>query len=277
MSGRVWAGEHRGPSRRPISSPGQRTTPASVTRRYRQPGQAEHLLVGIAAPEDRSPESRKPKARWTQLRARPAAGAANRGLARDLGPRRQAGSKGMASGAASDTHRSHLESAGRRRWQSLPNIARRRRSSAIPQPADKATSCVVARFDGGESRSGYIDVGQPGAGGRPPRNVRFTDAPAIDPHQLFVPQDRRSRVTPAPRTWVAGCRKIAGPANFSGKVACIADALQPGSRTLLTRIAVAEPDDALSPGSIAWSNSRFREIALADRAHRRRSFSTAKA
>jgi RND family efflux transporter MFP subunit len=35
---------------------------------------------------------------------------------------------------------------------------------------------------------------------------------------------------------------------FHGKVARIADALQPGTRTLLTEVDVPNPDDALQPG-----------------------------
>ncbi|WP_247314018.1 MULTISPECIES: efflux RND transporter periplasmic adaptor subunit [unclassified Bradyrhizobium] len=44
---------------------------------------------------------------------------------------------------------------------------------------------------------------------------------------------------------------------FPGKVTPIATALQPGSRTLLTEIDVANPDGALQPASIALLSYSF--------------------
>jgi RND family efflux transporter MFP subunit len=64
--------------------------------------------------------------------------------------------------------------------------------------------------------------------------------------QLYVPQDDAFGVTPGTQA-VVRVPEMPGR-EFAGTVARIADALQPGSRTLLTEIDVPNPDHALSPG-----------------------------
>jgi RND family efflux transporter MFP subunit len=64
--------------------------------------------------------------------------------------------------------------------------------------------------------------------------------------QVYVPQDDAFGVTPGTEA-VARVPEMPGR-EFPGKVTRIADALQPGSRTLLTEIDVPNPDRALSPG-----------------------------
>jgi RND family efflux transporter MFP subunit len=64
--------------------------------------------------------------------------------------------------------------------------------------------------------------------------------------QLYVPQDEAFGVAPGT---VAVVRVPEMPGrDFPGSVTRIADALQPGTRTLLTEIDVPNPDHALSPG-----------------------------
>jgi RND family efflux transporter MFP subunit len=64
--------------------------------------------------------------------------------------------------------------------------------------------------------------------------------------QLYVPQDEALGVSAGTAAVV---RVPEMPSrDFPGKVARIADALQPGTRTLLTEIDVPNPDHALSPG-----------------------------
>jgi RND family efflux transporter MFP subunit len=70
--------------------------------------------------------------------------------------------------------------------------------------------------------------------------------------QLYVPQDDAMGVAPGTQA-VVRVPEIPGR-DFSGQVTRIADALQPGTRTLLTEIDVPNPDRALSPGCIAVSN-----------------------
>lgn len=64
--------------------------------------------------------------------------------------------------------------------------------------------------------------------------------------QLFVPQDQAFGLAPG----VDATVRVPEIPNrtFPGKVTRIANALQPGSRTLLTEIDVPNPDGALSPG-----------------------------
>ena len=69
--------------------------------------------------------------------------------------------------------------------------------------------------------------------------------------RVYVPHDAAFGVKP-------GVEAIRVPGmphlTFHGKVTRIADALQPGTRTLLTEVDVPNPDGALQPGSIAPSN-----------------------
>jgi RND family efflux transporter MFP subunit len=64
--------------------------------------------------------------------------------------------------------------------------------------------------------------------------------------QLYVPQDEAFGISPG-TTAVVRVPEMPGR-DFSGTVTRIADALQPGSRTLLTEIDVPNPDNTLSPG-----------------------------
>ena len=64
--------------------------------------------------------------------------------------------------------------------------------------------------------------------------------------QLYVPQDEAFGISPGTAA-VVRVPEMPGR-DFSGTVTRIADALQPGSRTLLTEIDVPNPDNTLSPG-----------------------------
>jgi RND family efflux transporter MFP subunit len=64
--------------------------------------------------------------------------------------------------------------------------------------------------------------------------------------QLYVPQDEAFGISPGVDA-VVRVPELPGR-DFPGKVTRIADALQPGTRTLLTEIDVPNPDHALSPG-----------------------------
>jgi RND family efflux transporter MFP subunit len=65
--------------------------------------------------------------------------------------------------------------------------------------------------------------------------------------QLYVPQDRAFGLH-AGADAVVRVPEMPG-VDFPGKVARVADALQPGTRTLLTEIDVPNPDGALTPGT----------------------------
>ncbi len=66
--------------------------------------------------------------------------------------------------------------------------------------------------------------------------------------QVFVPQDEAFGLEPGVDA-VVRVPEIPGR-TFPGKVTRIANALQPGTRTLLTEIDVPNPDGALSPGNL---------------------------
>ena len=64
--------------------------------------------------------------------------------------------------------------------------------------------------------------------------------------QVYVPQDQAFDVTPGVDA-VVSVPELPGR-TFHGKVTRIADALEPGTRTLLTEIDIPNPDGALKPG-----------------------------
>jgi multidrug efflux pump subunit AcrA (membrane-fusion protein) len=105
---------------------------------------------------------------------------------------------------------------------------------------------VVAPFDGVITQRN-IDVGSLVQADATSGTFMFTlmhsDVMRI---QLYVPQDEAFGVAPGTQA-VVRVPEMPGR-DFPGTVTRIADALQPGSRTLLTEIDVPNPDHALSPG-----------------------------
>jgi RND family efflux transporter MFP subunit len=105
---------------------------------------------------------------------------------------------------------------------------------------------VVAPFDGVITQRN-IDVGSlvqaDAASGTFLFQIMHSDVIRI---QLYVPQDDAFGVTPGTAA-VVRVPEMPGR-EFPGTVTRIADALQPGSRTLLTEIDVPNPDHALTPG-----------------------------
>ena len=110
----------------------------------------------------------------------------------------------------------------------------------------KAYQSVVAPFDGVITQRN-IDIGSLVQADAASGTILFalmnSDVIRI---QLYVPQDDAFGVTPGTQA-VVRVPEMPGR-EFAGTVARIADALQPGSRTLLTEIDVPNPDHALSPG-----------------------------
>jgi RND family efflux transporter MFP subunit len=107
----------------------------------------------------------------------------------------------------------------------------------------KAYQTVVAPFDGVITQRA-IDVGSLVQAGS---TFMFTLMHShIIRTQVFVPQDQAIGVTPGVEAVV---RVPEMPdRTFPGKVTRIADALQQGTRTLLTEVDVENPDGVLSPG-----------------------------
>jgi RND family efflux transporter MFP subunit len=105
---------------------------------------------------------------------------------------------------------------------------------------------VVAPFDGVVTQRN-IDVGSlvqaDASGATPMFSMTHSDVMRI---QLFVPQDAAFGVAPGVHA-VARVPEMPGR-TFPGTVTRVADALQPGTRTLLTEVDVPNPDGALTPG-----------------------------
>jgi RND family efflux transporter MFP subunit len=110
----------------------------------------------------------------------------------------------------------------------------------------KAYQRVVAPFDGVITRRN-VDVGTlvqaDAASGTTLFTLMQRDTLRI---QLYVPQEEAFGLAPGVAA-VVRVPELPGR-DFPGTVARIADALQPGTRTLLTEIDVPNPDHALSPG-----------------------------
>jgi RND family efflux transporter MFP subunit len=105
---------------------------------------------------------------------------------------------------------------------------------------------VVAPFDGVITQRN-IDVGSLVQADAASGTFLFALAHAdVIRIQLYVPQDDAIGVVPGTQA-VVRVPEIPGR-DFSGSVTRIADALQPGTRTLLAEIDVPNPDHALSPG-----------------------------
>jgi RND family efflux transporter MFP subunit len=110
----------------------------------------------------------------------------------------------------------------------------------------KAYQSVVAPFDGVITQRN-VDVGAlvqaDAASGTFLFTLMQSDVLRI---QLYVPQDEAFGVAPGVEA-IIHVPEIPGR-DFPGKVTRIADALQPGTRTLLTEIDVPNPEHVLQPG-----------------------------
>lgn len=110
----------------------------------------------------------------------------------------------------------------------------------------KAYQSVIAPFDGVITQRN-VDVGAlvqaDAASGTFLFTLMHSDTLRI---QLYVPQDEAFGVAPGVEA-VVRVPEMPGR-DFPGTVTRIADALQPGTRTLLTEVDVPNPDHVLSPG-----------------------------
>jgi RND family efflux transporter MFP subunit len=108
---------------------------------------------------------------------------------------------------------------------------------------EKAYQRVVAPFDGVITQRNIDNGSLVQSGTTLMFTLMHSDVIRI---QLFVPQDQAFGLAPGVDA-VVRVPEIPDR-TFPGKVTRIANALQPGSRTLLTEIDVPNPDGALSPG-----------------------------
>ena len=207
---------------------------------------AGQLLVEITAPE-LDHQIAQADATLAQLRASLQQATANRDLAQVTWDRdNPLVQKGWVTPQQGDTDRLNLQARDAAVAIAEANIkAQEAQLQVLHQ--QKSYQTVVAPFDGVITQRN-IDIGSlvqaDAASGTFLFTLMHSNTIRI---QLYVPQDEAFGITPGVEAVV---RVPEMPdRDFPGTVTRIADALQPGTRTLLTEIDVPNPDDALSPGT----------------------------
>jgi RND family efflux transporter MFP subunit len=206
---------------------------------------AGDLLVEITAPEVEH-QIAQAAGTLTQLRAALEQAQAQRDLARVTWDRdRKLVQQGWTTQQQGDTDRLTLQARDAAVSVATANIVAQEAQLRVLNQ-QKTYQSVTAPFDGVITQRN-VDVGSLVQADAASGTFMFTLAHAdVIRIQLYVPQDDAIGVTPGTQA-VVRVPEIPGR-DFSGSVARIADALQPGTRTLLTEIDVPNPDHTLSPG-----------------------------
>ena len=206
---------------------------------------AGDLLVEIAAPEI-DHQIAQAEGTLTQLRANLQQSQANRDLAQVTWDRdSKLVQKGWFTEQQGDNDRLTLKAREAAVAVASANIVAQEAQLRVLNQ-QKTYLSVVAPFDGVITQRN-IDIGSlvqaDASSGTFLFQLMHSDVMRI---QLYVPQDDAFGVTPGTAA-VVRVPEMPGR-EFPGTVTRIADALQPGSRTLLTEIDVPNPDHALTPG-----------------------------
>jgi RND family efflux transporter MFP subunit len=206
---------------------------------------AGDLLVEITAPEIEH-QIAQAEGTLTQLRANLEQAKANRDLAQVTWDRDSKLLKqGWTTAQQGDTDRLTLQSREAAVRVAAANIVAQEAQLRVLNQ-QRVYQRVVAPFDGVITQRN-IDVGSLVQADAASGTFLFALAHAdVIRIQLYVPQDDAIGVVPGTQA-VVRVPEIPGR-DFSGSVTRIADALQPGTRTLLTEIELPNPDHALSPG-----------------------------
>ena len=206
---------------------------------------AGDLLVEITAPEIEH-QIAQAEGTLTQLRANLEQAKANRDLAQVTWDRDSKLLKqGWTTAQQGDTDRLTLQSREAAVSVAAANIVAQEAQLRVLNQ-QRVYQRVVAPFDGVITQRN-IDVGSLVQADAASGTFLFALAHAdVIRIQLYVPQDDAIGVVPGTQA-VVRVPEIPGR-DFSGSVTRIADALQPGTRTLLTEIELPNPDHALSPG-----------------------------
>ena len=206
---------------------------------------AGELLAEITAPE-LDHQIAQAEGNLAQLEASLRQTEANRELARVTAARSASlAPRGYTSQQQADSDRLNYQALQQAATAGEASVAAQRAQVAVLQQ-QKAYQQVVAPFDGVITERN-IDIGSlvqaDAASGTAMFSIAQSDVIRV---QFYVPQDEAFGVKPGIDA-VIHVPEIPGR-SFPGKVTRIADALQPGTRTLLTEIDVPNPDGALSPG-----------------------------
>jgi RND family efflux transporter MFP subunit len=206
---------------------------------------AGDLLIEITAPE-LDHQIAQAEGNLAQLQASLQQAKANRDLAQVTWDRdNPLVQKGWVTPQQGDTDRLNLQARDAAVAVAQANIVAQKAQLQVLNQ-QKAYQSVVAPFDGVITQRN-VDVGALVQADTTSGTFLFTlmhsDTLRI---QLYVPQDEAFGVAPGVEA-VIRVPEIPGR-TFPGKVTRIADALQPGTRTLLTEIDVPNSDHVLSPG-----------------------------
>jgi RND family efflux transporter MFP subunit len=206
---------------------------------------AGDLLVEITAPEVEH-QIAQAEGTLAQLRAALLQAQANRDLAQVTWDRdKRLVQQGWTTAQQGDTDRLTLEARIAAVAVASANITAQEAQLQVLHQ-QKVYQSVVAPFDGVITLRN-VDVGTLVQADSSSGTFMFTLAHSdVIRIQLYVPQDDALGVAPGTQA-IVRVPELPGR-DFPGTVARIADALQPGTRTLLTEIDVPNPDHALSPG-----------------------------
>jgi RND family efflux transporter MFP subunit len=203
------------------------------------------LLAQIAAPE-LDHQIAQAEATLKQLEATVRQAQANRDLAQVTWDRDSVlVQKGWVTPQQGDTDRLTLQARDAAVGVAQANVASQRAQLKVLYQ-EKDYQSVVAPFDGVITQRN-VDVGTLVQADATAGTFMFTIMQAnVIRAQVYVPQDQAYGVAPGVGA-VVRVPEIPDR-TFPGKVTRIADALQPGTRTLLTEVDIPNPDGALSPG-----------------------------
>jgi RND family efflux transporter MFP subunit len=220
-----------------------------ITRREVDIGsrvKAGQLLVEITAPELEH-QIAQAEGTLAQMRAALVQAKANRDLAQVTWDRdKKLVQQGWVTLQQGDTDRLTLEAREAAVAVAAANITAQEAQLRVLNQ-QKAYQSVVAPFDGVITQRN-IDIGGLVQADATSGTFLFTLMHSETIRiQLYVPQDEAFGLSPGVEA-VVRVPEMPGR-DFPGTVARIADALQPGTRTLLTEIDVPNPDHALSPGT----------------------------
>ncbi len=206
---------------------------------------AGDLLVEITAPEIEH-QIAQAEGTLAQLRAALLQAEANRDLAQVTWDRdAKLVQQGWVTQQQGDTDRLTLEARVAAVAVAHSNIVAQE-AQLLVLKQQKTYQSVTAPFDGVITQRN-VDVGALVSADATSGTFMFALAHSdVIRIQLYVPQDDAAGVSAGTEA-VVRVPEMPGR-DFPGKVARIADALQPGTRTLLTEIDVPNPDRALSPG-----------------------------
>jgi RND family efflux transporter MFP subunit len=206
---------------------------------------AGQLLAEVTAPE-LDHQIAKAEANLAQLEAALAQAQANRDLANSNWSRdKPLVEKGWVTPQQGDTDRLTLAAQNAAVAVAQANV-KQQQAQLMVLGQQKDYQRVVAPFDGVVTQRN-IDVGSLVQADATSGTFMFTVMRSNELRiQLYVPQSEAFGIAPGVDA-VIRVPEIPDR-TFPGKVARAADALQPGTRTLLTEIDVPNPDEALAPG-----------------------------